>query len=109
MIVQLTNSEFQELRNSIIKAKNPILTRYFNNIFKPDNNLPVKGFSNPLNKDIIIELDEDSVIKFQKIITSHSYEICKAASGGVSLSAAPKYFAIAKRIFEDLTRVFKIK
>ena len=104
MIIQMSNREFQEIRKFIIGLKNPKANKMFNEIFSSEPTGGVKGFVNPLNKDIVIDIPEHLAFEIFKVFVNHSADIAKLAKGGSSITNAPKWLAFLKNIFADLQR-----
>lgn len=105
MIIQLTNKEFQELRKFLINLKNPKATKAFNEVFSGSPTGGVKGFVNPVNKDIIINIPESLAFDIEKIFVKNGDEIGKMIKNGSSISNAPKWISCIKNIFSEITNV----
>ena len=102
MIVQMSNKEFQELRKFLISLKNPKVNKSFNEVFSKNTSGGVKGFVNPLNNDIVIEIPEYLTYEVEKVFVKHGSDIGKMVKGNVSITNAPKWLSCAKTIFADI-------
>lgn len=106
MIIQMSNREFQEVRKFILAMKNPKANKVFNEIFSKQQNGGVKGFVNPINNDIVINIPENMSMEVEKVLVNYAPDIAKMAKGGVSITNAPKWLACLKNIFADITKAF---
>lgn len=104
MIIQMSNREFQELRKFIIAMKNPKANKIFNEVFAKEPTGGVKGFVNPINQDIIINIPENLSIEVEKVFVKYSSDISKMAKGGTSVTNAPKWISCIKNIFGDISK-----
>ncbi len=102
MIIQMSNREFQEVREFISGMKNPAATKCFNEVFSKEPKGGVKGFVNPLNKDIVIEVPESLTYEVEKVLVKYSADIGKMSKGGISITHAPKYFNCIKSVFTEI-------
>lgn len=109
MIIQLTKKEFTELRAIVVSLNNPTATEKFNEIFSVDNisDRQVAGFVNPINKDIIIHINEKSGCKVLSGINLHAKELGRLIKNGVSISSAPKWISTLKGILNTITNSLK--
>ncbi len=103
MIIQMSNREFQEVRKFIISLKNPKINKSFNEVFSKDLTGGVKGFVNPLNNDIVIEVPEHLTYEVEKVLVKYGADIGKMAKGGASITNAPKWLTVIKNIFSEIT------
>ena len=103
MIIQMSNKEFQEMRKFLITLKDPNVTKAFNEVFNPDIKGGVKGFVNPLNKDIVIDVPEHLTYEVEKVFVKYGPDIGKMIKGGASITNAPKWLSCIKNIFHDVT------
>lgn len=103
MIIQMSNREFQEVRNFILGLKNPEVNKVFNEVFAKDIKGGVKGFVNPLNKDIVIEIPEYLSYEVEKVFVKYSPDIAKMIKGGSSITNAPKWISCIKNLFSDIS------
>ena len=102
MIIQMSNKEFQEIRKIIIGLKNPKVTKEFNEVFVKNSTGKIRGFVNPLNQDIVIEIAEDTTYAVESVFVKYSPDIAKLVKGGSSITNAPKWLSFAKNIFSDI-------
>ena len=103
MIIQMSNREFQEMRKFLITLKNPKVTKAFNEVFNQDIKGGVKGFVNPLNKDIVINIPEHLTYDVEKVFVKYGPDIGKMVKGGSSITNAPKWISCIKNIIADVT------
>ena len=104
MIIQMSSREFQEVRKFIMGMKNPKLNKVFNEVFSKDPTGGVKGFVNPLNQDIVINVPEELTVEVEKVLVKYSPDIAKMVKGGSSITNAPKWLSCIKNIFSDITK-----
>ena len=109
MIIQMSNKEFQEVRKFIMGLKNPKVTEQFNGIFAKNSTGEIRGFVNPLNKDIVIEISENSTFAIESVLVKYSPDIAKLIKGGSSITNAPKWLSFAKNIFTDMAAAISKK
>lgn len=102
MIIQMNNREFQEVRQFIKGLKNPAANKVFNEVFSKEPKGGVKGFVNPLNQDIVIEVPESLTYEVERVLVKYSGDIGKMSRNGVSITSAPKYFTAIKSIFTEI-------
>ena len=102
MIIQMSNKEFQEIRKVIIGLKNSKVTEQFNEVFAKNSTGDIRGFVNPLNRDIVIEISEDTTYAVESVLVKYSPDIAKLIKGGSSITNAPKWLSFAKNIFTDI-------
>ena len=98
----MSNKEFQEVRKFIIGLKNPKVAKQFNEVFTKGSTGEIRGFVNPLNQDIIIEISENTTYEVESVLVKYSPEIAKLVKGGSSITNAPKWLSFAKNIFSDI-------
>ena len=103
MIIQMSNREFQEMRKFLIALKDPKVTKAFNEVFDHDIKGGVKGFVNPLNRDIVIEVPEHLTYEVEKVFVKYGPDIGKMIKGGGSIANAPKWLSCIKNIIADIT------
>ena len=104
MIIQMSNREFQEVRKFILGMKNPKVNKVFNEVFSKDPTGGVKGFVNPINQDIVINIPENLSIEVEKVLVKYSPDIAKMIKGGSSITNAPKWLSCIKNIFSDIMK-----
>ena len=109
MIIEMSTPEFKELRKTIIALNNPHANKYFNQIFEKNSTGPVKGFVNPLNQKVIIEISETSTLKVEEVFTKNAPDISKLIKGGASITNAPKWLSCIKTVFGELSAIFAKK
>ena len=109
MIIQMTTKEFQEFRKIIVELKNPKATKAFNKVFSKSSEEGVKGFVNPLNKDVIINIPEHLSIEVEKVLVKHSPALSKLSNHGVSITSAPKWISSLKTLWSDITEAITNK
>ena len=105
MIIQMSNREFQEVRKFVLAMKNPKMNKAFNEVFSKEPTGGVKGFVNPINNDIVINVPESLSFEVEKVLVNYAPEIAKMVKGGSSITNAPKWLACIKNIFADITKV----
>ena len=106
MIIQMSNQEFQEMRKFILIMKNPKVNKAFNEIFSKEQNGGVKGFVNPINNDIVINIPENMTMEVEKVLVNYAPDIAKMVKGGASITNAPKWLSCIKNIFSDISNAF---
>ena len=104
MIIQMSNREFQEIRKFVLAMKNPKVNKSFNEIFSKDPTGGVKGFVNPINNDIVINIPESLTYEVEKVFVNYVPDIAKMVKGGSSITNAPKWLSCIKNIFADITK-----
>lgn len=109
MTIEMTTPEFKELRKTLIALNLPHVNKQFNQIFDTKHDGPIRGFVNPLNQKVIIEISESSSIKVEEVFTKHAPDISKLIKGGSSITNAPKWLGCIKSIIADLGAAFKKK
>ena len=109
MVIEMSNKEFQEIRKFIIGMKNPTVTEKFNEVFAKNSSGPIRGFVNPLNKSVVIDIAEDSTYAIESVLVKYSPDIAKLVKGGSSITNAPKWLSFAKNIFSDMGAVISKK
>lgn len=104
MDIKMSNREFQEVRKFILGMKNPKANKIFNEIFSKDPSGGVKGFVNPIDNTININIPENLSIEVEKVFVQYAPEIYKMTKGGSSITNAPKWLSCIKNIFTDIRR-----
>ena len=102
MILKMNNREFQEFRKFILEMKNQKLNKSFNEIFSSEPTGGVKGFVNPITKDIEVYIPESLSFEVEKVFVKHAPDISKMVKGGSSITNAPKWLSCIKNIFNDI-------
>lgn len=105
MIIQLSNKEFQELRKILIGVKNPKANKIFNEMFAKDSKSSVKGFVNPINNDIVINIPENLAVDVEKVFVEYSPDIQKLVKSGSSITNASKWLSCIRNVWSDILRV----
>ena len=105
MNIRMTNREFQELRKFLLAMKNPKVNKTFNEVFSKEPTGGVKGFVNPLNNEIEINIPESLTYEVEKVFVNHAADIAKIAKGGSSITNAPKWLSCIKSIANDIINV----
>jgi len=105
MTIQMSNREFQELRKFLQAMKNPKVNKAFNEVFSKEPTGGVKGFVNPINNDIVINIPESLSFEVEKVFVNHAPEIAKISRGGSSITNAPRWLSCIKNIANDITHV----
>ena len=109
MIIQMSNREFQEIRKFIISLDNSKVTKNFNEIFSKEVTGGVKGFVNPLNKDIIIEIPEGISFEVEKVFVNNGANLGKMIKNGVSITNASKWLSLLKGILNDIVAAITVR
>jgi len=85
--------------------KNPKVNKAFNEVFSKEPTGGVKGFVNPINNDIVINIPESLSFEVEKVFVNHAPEIAKISRGGSSITNAPRWLSCIKNIANDITHV----
>ena len=109
MIIEMSKKEFQEMRKFLMGLNNQKANKQFNAIFDKKPTGEVRGFVNPLNQTVVIEISETATLNVESTFVKHAPDIGKMVKGGVSITTAPKWFAIIKNIFTDICAAFTKK
>ena len=105
MTIEMTNREFQELRKFLLAQKNQKVNKAFNEVFSKDPTGGIKGFVNPINNNIVINIPEALSYEVMKVFVNHAGDIAKISKGGSSITNAPKWLSCIKSIANDITNV----
>lgn len=109
MIISMTPEEFTQLRNFVKKFENNKVTKSFNNVFDKNSTSVVKGFANPISKEIIINIPEEQALQVEKVLVKHSASLGKLATNGISITSAPRWISTLKEMLNDVLRAFHLK
>ena len=107
MIIQMTNEEFHELRQIIVKLNNPKATKNFNEIFNLSGDISkkkVNGFANPINKDIVISIEEECAKDVLMGIKVNAKDLGALTKAGVSITNAGKWISCLKNITASIMK-----
>ena len=102
MIITMTQREFQEFRKFIKEMKNQKVNKSFNEIFSKEPTGGVKGFVNPINGEIVINIPESLSYEVIKVFVKYAPDISKISKGGTSITNAPKWLSCLKNIYNDI-------
>lgn len=103
MIIQMSNKEFQELRKFLISLRNSQVNKTFNEVFAKSPSGGVKGFVNPLNNDIVVEIPEYLTCEVEKVFIKYGDDIGKLIKAN-SITNTPKWITCLKNIFNDIKK-----
>jgi hypothetical protein len=107
MIITLTEKEFKEVRETVAGLGIPEATTSFNNIFTNKKKDSVRGFANPLERTVIINIPEEIVVPIGKVLASYSDQIGILSTSGSSMPIALKWANMIKEIINSFKRVLK--
>lgn len=111
MILQLTNPEFQQIRQFVGKLNRAEVTKEFNDIFNKSNiggnSQGMTGFVNPANNDIIINIPDTCALKFIKVLVKYAPELGYLInSPSIGIMEAPRLMSLGQAFLTDLVKSF---
>ena len=107
MYIEMSNSEFQELRKFVGGVNDPTLIHAFNNVFKGPSSRKMKGYVHPVSKKICIDASEDLSLYIGKVLVKYSSTIGETVRSGACITNAGKWISLLKNIRADLSKIFK--
>lgn len=107
MYIEMSNSEFQELRKFVGGVNNPTLVHAFNNVFKGPSSRKMKGYVHPVSKKICIDVNEELSLYVSKVLVKYSSTIGESVKSGACITNAGKWISLLKNIRADLSKIFK--
>ena len=102
MTLTMTPREFQEFRKFVKEMKNQKLNKAFNEMFSKEPTGGVKGFVNPINGEIVVNIPETLSYEVMKVFVKYAPDIAKISKSGSSITNAPKWLSCIKNIYNDI-------
>lgn len=107
MTITMTAAEFKQITNLISNIGDQTLIRQFNKIFESkDPNREIIGYVNKNDSTITIVSSEKVAVKLLSIIASSGKEIGHLSKHGLTITNAPKWISLLKKLKNSILGTF---